>query len=253
MKSLKNRNARESILNIIDKYYDHEDECISFFVKAKWSEGFECQCGCHDYYMFNTRKNVLVCKYCGKQHYLFDNAIFQDNKQPLFKLILGLYLLLTGTKGITAVKLLDELNINYKTACLFANKYRYLMTLSNAVHTLNSLFCEADVFSIGTRSAGHPGKSSAQQNVQIVLSTKAEDQYPEFIKMLPIKNETKELCSSNFKKMAYLSKEAVLNSDGTNIFNLLQQNIKIKNDQVICTEKDHRLKYIHIIIGNVKK
>lgn len=52
--------------------------------------------------------------------------------------------------------------------------------------------------------------------------------------------------------MAYLSKEAVLNSDGTNVFNLLQQDIKIKNDKLIYTETDHRLKYIHIIIGNVK-
>lgn len=252
MKSLKNRNARETVLNIINKYYDHEDECINFFIRAKWPEGFECECGCHEYYMLNTRKNVLVCKHCGKQHYLFANTIFQDNKLPLFKLILGMYLFFTSTKGMTAVELSDELDINYKTACLFANKCRYLMTLSNARYTLNSLFYEGDVFSIGTRSAGHPGKSSEQQDVQIVLSTKAENQYPEFIKMLPIKSETKELCSSNFRKMAYLSKEAMLNSDGTNIFNPLQKEIKIKNDKVIYTEKNHRLKYIHIIIGNVK-
>ena len=42
MKSLKNRNARETVLNIINKYYDHEDECINFFIRAKWPEGFEC-------------------------------------------------------------------------------------------------------------------------------------------------------------------------------------------------------------------
>ncbi|MDD6421802.1 MAG: transposase [Intestinibaculum porci] len=85
-----------------------------------------------------------------------------------------------------------------------------------------------------------------------MLSTKAENQYPEFIKILPIKSESKELCSSNFRKMTYLSKEAVLNSDGTSIFNPLQKEIKIKNDKVIYTEENHRLKYIHIIIGNVK-
>ena len=61
--------------------------------------------------------------------------------------------------------------------------------------------------------------------------------------MLPIKNEIKKICSSK-KKMEYLSKEAVLNSDGTNIFNLLQQDIKIKNDKLIYTETDHRLKYM---------
>lgn len=143
--------------------------------------------------MLDTRKNVLICKHCSKQHYSFANTIFQDNKLLLFKFILCLYLLLTSTRGITAVALLDELNINYKTACLFANKCRYLMTLSNAVHTLNSLFYEANVFSIGKHFAGHPAKSSAQQNVQIVLSKKAEDQYSEFIKILPIKNEIKNL------------------------------------------------------------
>ncbi|MDD6421803.1 MAG: hypothetical protein PUF83_01910 [Intestinibaculum porci] len=91
---------------------------------------------------------------------LFANTIFQDNKLPLFKLILGMYLFFTNAKGMTAVELSDELDINYKTACLFANKCRYLMTLSNARYTLNSLFYEGDVFSIGKRSAGHPGKSS---------------------------------------------------------------------------------------------
>ena len=61
---------------------------------------------------------------------LFANTIFQDNKLPLFKLILGMYLFFTNTKGVNAVELSDELDINYETACLFANKCRYLMTLA---------------------------------------------------------------------------------------------------------------------------
>ena len=80
MKSLQNRKARESVLSIIDKYHNNEEECVNFFIKVQRHDGFECDCGCHEYYMLNTRNNVLVCKHCGKQHYLFANTIFQDNK-----------------------------------------------------------------------------------------------------------------------------------------------------------------------------
>ncbi len=116
MKSLQNRKARESVLSIIDKYHDNEEECVNFFIKAKWHDGFECDCGCHEYYMLNTRNNVLVCMHCGKQQHL------------------------------TAVELTDKLEVNYKTGCLFANKCRTLMASSNAKHTLDSLFYESDVF-----------------------------------------------------------------------------------------------------------
>ena len=80
------------------------------------------------------------------------------------------------------------------------------MTLRYALHTLNSLFHEANVFSIGKHSAGHPDKSSAQQNVQIVLSTKAENQYSEFIKMLPIKNEMKKFAAVKRKWHIFLKR-----------------------------------------------
>lgn len=252
MKSLRNRNSRESMLNIIDRYHNNEEECVNFFISAKWPSGFECECGCHEYYMLNTRKNVLVCKHSGKQHYLFAGTIFQDNKLPLFKLILGLYLFFTNGKGFTAVELCDQLCINYKSACLLANKCRYLMTLSNAKHTLKSLFYESDVFSIGTRSKDKPGKASEQQNVQIVLSTKTENEYPEFVKLLPIKEETAKICSSTFTKCAYVSKDSVLNADGTRMFNPLKKVMKVINEKINYNEKGHRLNYTHIIIGNVK-
>lgn len=55
--------------------------------------------------------------------------------------------------------------------------------------------------------------------------------------MLLIKKDVKELCNGNFKKVTYRSKEAVLNSNGTNIFNLHKQDTKIKNEKMIDTVK----------------
>ena len=85
-----------------------------------------------------------------------------------------------------------------------------------------------------------------------MLSTKAENNYPEFIVMMPIREETQEVCCSNFKKMAYVYKDAILNSDGTQVFNPLKENMIVKNEKVVYTEENHRLKYLHIIIGNIK-
>lgn len=100
MKALKSRNTRETFLNIINIYHDGEDKCINFFVKAKWPEGFECECGCHEYYMFNNIKNILYVsaianssifkrrgflvhqKYDSQLSRLLDPIIFSTSKRP---------------------------------------------------------------------------------------------------------------------------------------------------------------------------
>ena len=109
----------------------------------KWPVGFYCEkCGCTHYYSIK-RGDVFQCKECGHQHYLLSNTIFQDNKLDLYKLILGMYLFFTANKGLSAIELANELEINYKTALLLCRKCRILMSQSNSEKILDSFFYEA--------------------------------------------------------------------------------------------------------------
>lgn len=62
------------------------------------------------------------------------------------------------------MELRSELDVNYKTALLLCRKCRILMKDSNASHTLDSKFYEADVAYIGAKSkeGGHQGKGNAK-------------------------------------------------------------------------------------------
>ena len=59
-----------------------------------------------------------------------------------------------ANKGIFAIGMASELDVNYKTALKLCNKCRIFMSLSNSEKILDSLFYEADTLYIGTRTKG---------------------------------------------------------------------------------------------------
>lgn len=156
MSSYKQKPKKDSLMNIINKYSHDLNACIDFFFNIKWPTGFYCEkCGCTHYYFIKDR-NVFECAHCHHQHYLLAGTIFQDNKLPLFKLILGLYLFFTSNNGCSAIEMASQLDVNYKKALKLCRKCRVLMTLSNNEKTLDNLFYEADTLYIGARTANKP-------------------------------------------------------------------------------------------------
>lgn len=172
---------------------------------------------------------------------MFSNNIFQGNKLPLFKLILGMYLFCWSNKGISAIKLASHLDVNYKSALKLCRKFRILMTLSNSEHILDSLFYEADTVYIDAKTSNKPG-----------LSTDKEKSYPKYVKLAIIPTDNQHYMSKFAKMNAALSKESVLNTDGKTTFSELFHEIQLKSKKIIYTEKDHRLYWLNIIVGNIK-
>ena len=156
MSHIKRKPKKDSMIDLINKYSHDHLACVQYFFNIKWPTGFYCdKCGCTHYY-FNEKRPLFECADCGHQHYLFAGTIFQDNKLPLFKLILGLYLFFSANKGCSAVELASELDVNYKTALKLCKKCRVLMTLSNSERILDSMFYEADTLYIGAKTSNKP-------------------------------------------------------------------------------------------------
>lgn len=191
-----------------------------FFKQAKYPTGFVCEkCGCTQYYSIN-RSHVIQCKECMYQHYLFAGTIFQDNKLDLYKLILGLYIIFTSTKGISAIELASELGVNYKTALLLSKKCRILMSNSDSHKILDAMFYEADTAYIGTKSKekNYQGCGTEQQPFLVVLSTKRENSIPKYIKLQVLQRDNSEWMKKIVTKSAKLSIERTLNTDGKRHF-----------------------------------
>ena len=107
-------------------------------------------------------------------------------------MILGLHLFFNSSKGISAIELASELNVNYKTALLLSRKCRLLMAKSNSENLLDSMFYESDTAYIGSKSkeSGFQGCGTQQQPVLFMLSTKIENSIPLYLKMhvMPVDN-----------------------------------------------------------------
>ncbi|MFV0551462.1 MAG: hypothetical protein ACK5L6_06020 [Anaerorhabdus sp.] len=150
------------------------------------------------------------------QHYLFAGTIFQDNKLDLYKLILGLYIFFTSTKGMSAIELANELDVNYKTALFLSRKCRILMSNSNTHKLLAAIFYEADKTYIGAKSKEKRG--TEQQPFLVVLSTKQENSIPKYIKMHVLPRGNAERMKKIRTKSAKLSLKRTHDTDGKHHF-----------------------------------
>lgn len=94
--------------------------------------------------------------------------------------------------------------------------------------------------------------STEQQPVYVILSTKKENSYPQYIKLCVMSKDSGENIKKLTEKKIVLSKDRVLNTDGKTTFSLLAKQITLKSEKVNYTEKKHRLKWLNIISGNIK-
>jgi len=100
-----------------------------------------------------------------------------------------MYLFFTANKGLSAIELANELEINYKTALLLCRKCRILMSQSNSEKKFwTAFFYEADVAYIGSKSKEEhkQGVATEQQPFLVMLSTDKENKYPKFLKLMPV-------------------------------------------------------------------
>ena len=242
------------MIEFTQKYSNNEEACYDFFFQAKYPDGYICEkCGCTHYRKL-PRHRVSQCKGCGHQQYLFSGTIFQDNKLPLYKLLLGLFLFFNNSKGISAMEMASHLDVNYKTALLLCRKCRILMTDSNARHTLSALYYEADTAYIGSKSKHEncQGMATEKQPFIAILSTGEENRYPQYAKLFPIPVDKGNMMDRFLSKSIRMSKERTLNTDGKTTFNILADRIRLKSEKIDYSDKAHRLYWLNTLIGNVK-
>src|SRR5688500_14059393 len=150
-------------LSALAKHYSDEDAAREFFEKLRWPNGVACpHCGGTDPYTLTPkttskkpgRKGLYKCRACRKQFTGTVKSVFEDSRIPLSKWLLGLHLLASSKKGMSAHQLHRMLNISYKAAWFMAHRLRYAMSEGPLAMLLSGVVEVDETYVGGKRRAG---------------------------------------------------------------------------------------------------
>ena len=116
-----------------------EDEARATFRAIRWAatdgEPVCPECGCVACYEYAARP-IFKCKGCLHQFSLTSGTIFASRKLPVRDYLLAIAIFVNGAKGVSALQLSRDLNVQYKTAFVLAHKLREAMASEHKVKVL---------------------------------------------------------------------------------------------------------------------
>jgi transposase-like protein len=124
-----------------------EKQAENFFRKIRWAETNGrpvCPCcgSTKKHYFLDTRKK-WKCRDCYKQFTITSGTLFSSHKLPLKTYLMAIALFVNEVKGMSALKLSRELDIQYKTAFVLLHKFREALLETRDETPLNGV-CEID-------------------------------------------------------------------------------------------------------------
>ena len=132
--------AKVRTLSVVQVARVSEDEAREMFRAIRWTstDGDPVcpRCGCYAIYEYKTRR-IFKCQGCGHQFSVTSGTIFASRKLPVRDILLAIALFVNGAKGMPALQLSRDLDVQYKTAFVMAHKLREAMAAENADMTLS--------------------------------------------------------------------------------------------------------------------
>lgn len=128
--------AQARTLSLKAIYKAGEDAAYETFCKLRWQEtggkAVCVKCGCTETYDISTRRK-FKCKACHAQFSVTSGTIFASRKLDFVDLLGAISIMVNAVKGLSALQLSRDLDVQYKTAWVLAHKLREAM--SKDVHT----------------------------------------------------------------------------------------------------------------------
>jgi transposase-like protein len=119
-----------------------EDKAYETFRQLRWPEtegAAICpRCGCVETYDINTRRR-FKCVGCEHQFSVTSGTIFASRKLSYTDLLAAIVIFVNGAKGVAALQLSRDLDIQYKSAFVLSHKLREAMAREQASVSLNGI------------------------------------------------------------------------------------------------------------------
>jgi transposase-like protein len=159
--------TQPSLFEVMQKFAT-EEKCIKHLEAIRWPEGLKC-IRCNSARVMNfaatgktgKERNLYECVDCRYQYSVTTGTIFHDTHLPLTKWFIGIYLICSAKKGISAKELQRQLATSYKTAWYMAHRIRLAMQQDDDFCEKFSGVCEVDETYVGGKRKGQHGRSTA--------------------------------------------------------------------------------------------
>ena len=104
-----------------------DDEAHAMFQAIRWAdnggEPFCPRCECQTVYAMGTRR-LWKCKACNHQFSVTSGTIFASRKLPIRDYLAAIAIFVNAVKGVSALQLGRDLDVQYKSAFVMAHKIR---------------------------------------------------------------------------------------------------------------------------------
>src|SRR3712207_4398991 len=138
--------AKARTLSVGSVFRMSDDEAHAAFVAIRWADTDgepSCpRCGCLAVYAYAARR-IWKCKGCGHQFSVTSGTIFASRKLPIRTLLAAIAIFVNAAKGLSALQLGRDLDVQYKTAFVLAHKLREALG-SGQANTVFSGHVEVD-------------------------------------------------------------------------------------------------------------
>ena len=247
MKRAKYKGKPLSFMEFSEKY-GSEEACRQKAFEVRWPQGFVCpECGgtkC----CFVKRKNCYQCNRCKHRITPKVGTLMQDSPLPYKTWLWAIYLVATDKRGVSAMELMRQLHVTYKTAWYLLHRIREAMGNRDEQNVLSGLVEFDDSYFGRSKPGGKRGRGSLKAKVLAAMS-KNEDGRPEYLKLRVVPN-------LKGKTIAIFAAEAI--AEGTTIeTDALRSYRKPLSEkynhhwQVFDADKG-MLVWLHTIISNAK-
>lgn len=119
-----------------------EDQAYATFCLLRWpetdGEAVCPRCGCCETYAITTRRR-FKCVGCHHQFSVTSGTIFASRKLSFTDLLAAILIFVNGAKGVSALQVSRDLDVQYKTAFVLSHKLREAMAREQMGQTLNGI------------------------------------------------------------------------------------------------------------------
>ena len=119
-----------------------EDAAYQTFLKLRWpetdGEAVCPKCGCPEVYNITTRRR-FKCVACHSQFSVTSGTIFASRKLTFTDLLAAIVIFVNGAKGVSALQVSRDLDVQYKTAFVLSHKLREAMALEAQGRVLDGI------------------------------------------------------------------------------------------------------------------
>ena len=227
-----------------EQAFSTEDNCISYLMGCRYSDGFQCfNCGNITYW--KNLRGLLICKICRHEHSVTANTIFHQSKLPISLHFRAIWWMIAQKNGVSAKGLQKILGIgSYQTAWTWLHKYRKLMVLPE--RSKLSDIVEVDETYVGGKKSGKRGRG-AEGKLIVAIAVETMDKATGRVRLSVVNDVTSITLTSFVKENVY--KGATVITDDWGSYNNLHkcgyrhqiQTATKKSDDVEVLPNVHRV------------